>query len=52
MSSSVNKLSLYNIKYPYFVSRSVTTKIESKTTSIINFTNGGNLIIKSNAIHF
>jgi hypothetical protein len=51
-SFSANKLSLYDIKYPYFVSRFIITKIESKMTAIINFTDGDSLIIKSNITHF
>jgi hypothetical protein len=51
-SFSTDKLFLYDIKYPYFVSRSMTTKIESKTTSIINFTDGSSLIIKFNVTYF
>jgi hypothetical protein len=50
--SSADKLSLYDIKYPYFISRSITTKIKLKTTFIISSTEDGNLIIKSNATHF
>jgi hypothetical protein len=51
-SSSANKLSLYDIKYPYFVNRSVTIKIESKITPVIDSTEGGSLMIKFNTTHF
>jgi hypothetical protein len=40
-----------NIKYPYFVSRSIITRIKSKTTSVINFIKDGNLTIKSIIIY-
>ena len=42
--------SLYGTKYLYLVSRFVTTYIESKVVLVIGSLEGGNLIMKSNAI--
>ena len=44
--------SLYNMKYPYFVNLSITTKIESYLILISGSTETGNLIIKSITIFY
>jgi hypothetical protein len=51
-SSLASLLSLYGTKYPYLVSLSVTTQIESHTAFVIGSLDGGNLTMKSNAIDF
>ena len=44
--------SLYDIKYLYFVSLFVTTKIESYLILVLGLTEAGNLVIKSIATFY
>jgi hypothetical protein len=50
-SSSANELFLYNTKYLYFVSLSVTTRIESYSTLVISSLDFGSFVMKSIAIY-